>query len=117
MMTWQKAKPENVARQVGAGGTARPSSTHLLHSLLNLLLPVVELILELLRDLLEQLLREDAQQSPSDVQGGEDVAVLIRTLRQELRLELVSELEVLVLILAESLFADHSFHGPGVLPD
>merc|ERR1712157_95276 len=75
------------------------SSTHLLDRLLNFLLPVVELILELLRDLLQQLLWEDAQQSPSDVQGREDITILIGALCQKLRLKLVCELEVLVLVL------------------
>merc|ERR1711972_1057877 len=77
-----------------------------LHRLLNLLLAVVELVLQLPRNLLEQLLREDAQQGPCDVQGGEDVAVLVRPLSQELGLELVREFQVLVLVLAQRLLAD-----------
>merc|ERR1712176_201568 len=112
--TWPLRKR---TREIFLANLPRHSSTHLLHGLLDLLFPVVELVLELLGDLLEELLREDAQQCPSDVQGSEDVPILVGTLRQELRLELVSELEVLVLIFAESLLADHSLHGPGVLPD
>merc|ERR1711920_1143858 len=92
-------------------------SVHRLDCLLNLLLPVVELVLDLLRDLLEQLLREDPQQCPGNVQRGEDVAILICSLCEELRLELVSELEVLVLILTQCLLADDGLHGSCVLPN
>ena len=36
------------------------------------------------KHLLEQVLRKDAQQDPSDAQGGLDVAVLIGALRQDI---------------------------------
>mmetsp|Transcript_7110 Transcript_7110/g.17954 ORF Transcript_7110/g.17954 Transcript_7110/m.17954 type:complete len:561 (+) Transcript_7110:182-1864(+) len=88
-----------------------------LHRLLDLLLAVVVLVLELLRDLLQQLLREDAQQGPGDVQGREDVAVLVCALRQKFGLELVRELQVLVLVLAQRLLTNDSLHGARVLAD
>jgi len=92
-------------------------SLHGLHGLLNLGLAVVELVLDLLWNFLQELLREDAQQGPGDVQGRENIAILVRALRQEPRLELVGEFEVLVLILAQSLLADNRLHGASVLTD
>merc|ERR1711920_286296 len=107
---WSQCEQDQVLRDATSSEMLAPlHSTHLLQGLhrpLDLLLAVVELVLQLLRDLLEQLLREDAQQGPRDVQGREDVAVLVWPLGQELRLELVRELEVLVLVLAQRLLAD-----------
>mmetsp|Transcript_29901 Transcript_29901/g.56072 ORF Transcript_29901/g.56072 Transcript_29901/m.56072 type:complete len:340 (-) Transcript_29901:549-1568(-) len=96
----------------------RPShSLQRLDSLLNFLLAVVVLVLQLLWDLLQKLLREDSQQRPGDVKRREDVAVLVWALGQKLKLKLVSELEILVLILAQGLFAHHCLHCPCVLAD
>merc|ERR1719188_1640706 len=89
----------------------------LLGSLLDLLVPSIELVLELLRDLLEQLRREDPQQAPRDVQGGEDVAVLVGALSQELLLELVREFKVRVFICAQRFLTDNRLHGARVLSD
>merc|ERR1719203_1428489 len=71
-----------------------------LHRFLDLLFPVVVQILDLLRDLLEQYLGENPQQCPRNVQRGENVTVLIWSLREEFGLELVGELKILVLVLA-----------------
>mmetsp|Transcript_30746 Transcript_30746/g.82329 ORF Transcript_30746/g.82329 Transcript_30746/m.82329 type:complete len:468 (-) Transcript_30746:264-1667(-) len=86
-----------------------------LRGLLDLSLAAVKLILDFGRDLLEHVLREDPQQCPCKVQGGEDVAVLVRTLRQELQFELVQELQIFVLVLAQGLFPDDGLHGFCVL--
>merc|ERR1712217_1021096 len=102
----QKFESPQKAEATSQNYKENPGSMHRLDRLLNLLLPVVELVFDLLRNLLEQLLREDPQQCPSNVQRGEDVAILICSLREELRLKLVSELEVLVLILTQGLLAD-----------
>merc|ERR1719171_1085678 len=81
----------------------------------NLLVTRIKLLLDSLWDLLEQVLREDAEQLPSDVQRGEDVAVLIRALVQEALLKLVRELKVQMLLVAECLFTDHRLHCARVL--
>merc|ERR1712224_931888 len=75
-------------------------------SALDLAVAGEELVLDLLRNLLEHVLREETQQLPRDVEAGEDVTLLVRSLRQEARLELVDELQVQVVILVQRLLAD-----------
>merc|ERR1719379_1172728 len=75
------------------------------------------LLLDPGRDLLEHVLREETEQLPRNVQGGEDVALLVGALRQEAALELVDELEVEVVVLVEGLLADHRLHGARVHAD
>mmetsp|Transcript_75879 Transcript_75879/g.180300 ORF Transcript_75879/g.180300 Transcript_75879/m.180300 type:complete len:235 (+) Transcript_75879:81-785(+) len=88
-----------------------------LGSLLDDALARIILVLDLLRDLLEELRWQNAQQLPGDVKRGEDVTVLISSLRNEALLELLSELQILVLILTQSLLADDCLHGAGILTD
>merc|ERR1712127_134016 len=70
---------------------------------LDLVLPVPVLVLDGLGNLLQQLLGEDAEEAPSDVQGVEDITVLIRSLGDEGLLELICEFEVFVFIIAQGL--------------
>ena len=60
----------------------------------------------LLGDLLEELLREGAEQRPGQVQRLEDRPVLVRPLRDELRLEAVQEAQVEVVVQTQRLLAD-----------
>ena len=52
----------------------------------------------LLGDALEHVLREGAEEAPRDLERVEDRAVLVRPLVDELRLELLEELEVEVVL-------------------
>merc|ERR1719203_1228287 len=104
-----------VIQQHGHVGSEPANLAQLLSRLLHFLVPGIELILEFLRDFLEQLWWEDPQQSPCDVQGREDVTVLVRALCQELLLEFVSELQVRVLICTQRLLTYHCLHGTCVL--
>jgi hypothetical protein len=68
----------------------------------------VELILNALRNLLEEMLWEESQAIPRNIKTLEDVTVLVRSLRQEVILELVEELEVQVILFTERFLADDS---------
>merc|ERR1711907_276586 len=74
---------------------------------LDLVLPVPVLILDLGWNLLQQLLGEDSEEFPGHVQRVEHITVLVRSLSNELLLELVGKFEVFVLIIAQSLFTNN----------
>merc|ERR1719473_1371618 len=84
-------------------------------SLVDGLIANVVQILDLLWNLLQEFRREDAQKLPCDVQGCEDVTVLVLALRQELLFKLLCELKILMLVFAKRLLAHNSLHSTCIL--
>jgi hypothetical protein len=75
----------------------------------------VILLAQLGVDLTQQVLRERAQQLPGEVQRLENRPVLVPSLRDELSLELLNELDEQVVLLRQRLLAHHRLHGHHVL--
>lgn len=69
------------------------------------------------RDTFKHLLGEDTEQLPADVQGFENCAILVVTLRDEVLLELGEELEVQQVVGRERLLTDDGLHRLHVLAD
>ena len=77
--------------------------------------PVVVLLLELFADLVERVLFEQSEETPSTVEGLEDISLLVLALLEEGTFEAVQEQEEVLVIGGQSVLSDDSLHVEGIL--
>jgi len=68
-----------------------------------------------LGDLGERVLLEESEHTPSNVEGLEDISLLVLTLSQELAFESFQEQEVVLVIGVQGVFSNDSLHVEGIL--